>query len=328
MPNPLLVLPPETAHKVALWGVRNGLAGNCKKPQGLSKVVLDLTFSSPVGLSAGADKEAYALGGWSKIGFGFVETGTVTIKPRAGNPKPRVWRQPSEHSVVNWMGLPGSGLEHFLRNIKAYRATSQKDDLIVGVSIASPEGNLNDFETLARECRPYADYLTLNASCPNVEHGEKDDALKGITEQIATVVKEAKNTPVLLKLGPTNDIGSLRKTLKAAQKAGAAGFVLTNTVPPTSKDLLGDIPFEWPQHEDENVGGYSGPRLLSITENMVKHARNILGKDFPIIGVGGIQSGEDAKLIMTAGADLVQVYTGFIYKGPCLIKEINTHLSA
>ncbi len=324
MCNPLLMLPPELAHKIALWGVKNGLAGNSKKPASLSKDVLGIKFTSPVGLSAGADKEAYALSGWGKVGFGFVETGTVTLNARNGNPKPRVWRQKEENSVINWMGLPGSGLQVFLDNIRAFRTQHSQTDLVIGVSVASPEGSIEDLEIVARESAPFADYITLNASCPNVEHGaESGDALAGVVSHVKAVCIGAGEVPVFLKLGPTRSEESLTATLKAAMDAGAKGFVLTNTVPAPMKDLIGDVPFDWPSHNGEAVGGYSGPRLLDTTDFMIAHARKTLGPDVPLIGVGGIQSADDAKRIIAAGADLVQLYTGFIYKGPKLVRSIN-----
>ncbi len=324
--NPLFMLEPETAHKVALWGVKNGLVRCGQKPPSISRTIAGLNFTSPVGLSAGADKEAYALSGWSRVGFGFVETGTVTLHPREGNPKPRVWRQKQDSSVVNWMGLPGGGLEVFLSNVKKFRA--QPSDLILGVSVASPEGNIADLEKLSQACTPYADYLTLNASCPNVAHGADDgDALAEIASHVKAVSKGASNTPVFLKLGPTRSEEALEAVLKIALDAGAAGFVLTNTIPPNLKhELIGDVAFKWPQHEGKEVGGYSGPHLLTITQFMVAHARQVLGADIPLMGVGGIQSAEDAKAIMDAGADLIQIYTGFIYKGPKLVRDINESL--
>ncbi len=325
--NPFFFLPPETAHKLALWGVKNGLAGRAKKPASLRKKIGGMTFTSPVGLSAGADKEGVALRGWSALGFGFVEAGTVTMHPRDGNPAPRVWRQPSDRSVINWMGLPGGGLQVFLKNLKAFRDRSS--DLVVGVSVASPEGSTDDLETLARECAPYADYFTLNASCPNVAHGDDHDPLDEIKAHIQAVCKGANGLPVLLKLGPTRDKDALIRVLDGAMASGCAGFVLTNTVPEGMKDLLGtDLPFTWPQHNGAPVGGYSGPRLLDTTAFMIKTARAHLGADVPLIGVGGIQSALDALRIIEAGANLVQLYTGFIYKGPQLIKDINRALSA
>jgi dihydroorotate dehydrogenase len=323
--NPLLFLPPETAHKIALMACKFGLIPHTQKPETLTKEILGLKFPSPLGLSAGADKEGYALNGWGRIGFGFVETGTVTLSPRNGNPMPRVWRQKKQNSVINWMGLPGKGYHPFINNLKRYREAHQKNDLIVGVSIASPESILSDFEKLARECAPYTDYFTLNASCPNVsDHG---DALQNIADQIKSTVQHANDKPVLLKLGPTKEKDALIKTLDIATAAGAIGFVFTNTVPPTSTNLINEDGFNWPTHDGERVGGYSGPQLLEITEFMIKTARDHLGEDVPLIGVGGIQSGDDAQRIIDAGADLIQIYTGFIYKGPKLVKEINQTLA-
>lgn len=321
MLNPLFLLPPEIAHKVALCGVRHGFVKPYKRSKSLEKELCGIRFPSPVGLSAGADKEAYALQGWDKVGFGFVETGTVTLNPRAGNPKPRIWRQKQEQSIINWMGLPGGGLKPFLDNIKMFRQNHPRSDLVIGVSIASPDGDVEELETLTREIAPYADYFTLNASCPNVEHG--DDGIQTILSQIEAVCAKAGSKPLFLKLAPTNDKASLETVLLKALKAGARGFVLTNTVPAGSKALLGDIPFDWPTYQGQNVGGYSGPRLLETTRFMISTAREIVGEQVPLIAVGGIQSADDAKHLVKAGADLIQLYTGFIYKGPQLIRALN-----
>ncbi len=322
MSNPLLMLDPEMAHKIALWGVKNGLVSNYKKPTHITKTVAGITFTSPVGLSAGADKEAYALLGWSKVGFGFVEAGTVTLHARKGNPKPRVWRKTEENSVINWMGLPSGGLQAFLINIKKFR--EKPSNLIIGISVASPEGSTEDLETIARACAPSGDYLTLNASCPNAEHGsDNKDALAEVASHVRAVCLGAGSKPVFLKLAPTQSEEALRTTLNVAIEAGAKGFVLTNTVPPHMKNLIGNPSFNWPTNNGSDVGGYSGPRLLETTKFMISYARDVLGQDIPLIGVGGIQSAENAKSIMNVGADLIQIYTGLIYHGPKLIRNIN-----
>mgnify|MGYP000079490435 CR=1 FL=1 len=319
--NPLFLLPPETAHKVALWSVKHRLVSKNRHYEHSEKELCGIKFSASVGLSAGADKEGYALNGWGKVGFGFVETGTVTLNPREGNPKPRIWRQKKSNSIVNWMGLPGEGLDAFLKNIKNYRAHPSQEKLVIGVSIASPEGKINDLKILAKEISPYADYFTLNASCPNVDHGAQ--GLDLLVEQIKAVNASSKGAPLFLKIAPTRDQHALEATLKTTFDVGVKGFVLTNTVPATASDLLGDFTFKWPEYNGDKVGGYSGPKLLDTTCFMVSCARKILGKSVPIIGVGGIQSAQDAQQVIKAGADLIQLYTGFVYSGPRLIDEIN-----
>lgn len=315
--NPLRLLPPETAHKIALWGLKHGLGpmAPADDPR-LQFTLLGKTFSNPVGLAAGAEKKAEALVGWARMGFGLVEAGTVTLHPREGNPKPRVWRLGGGH-LVNWLGLPGDGLAPFAASLEKFQKTPEREKLVLGVSLASPDGNLDEFRELAAACAPLADYLTLNASCPNVAHGAADAA----SAQVKAVVVEAGGKPVLLKLGPTRDGDSLKMMAEAALGAGAAGFVATNTAPFDRKDLLGSLPFAWPRHGGKPVGGYSGPLLLDTACWMIAELR-ALAPAVPLIGVGGIQSGADALRMLRAGANAVQVYTGLIYKGPKLLMDI------
>lgn len=254
------------------------------------------------------------------MGFGFVEAGTVTLYPREGNPTPRVWRLGDGGSLINWMGLPGDGLAPFVENLRAFSETPERERLILGVSIGSPEGNLDDFKTVAEACAPLADYLTLNASCPNVAH-EAGHAIEAIAKQITAVCEAAAPCPVLLKLGPTNDGAVLTEMVEAAKAAGAVGIVATNTVPHDKKHLL-RADTKWPEHGGKPVGGYSGPGLLETTCWMVAEIRRILGPDAPIMGCGGIQSGADALRVLKAGANVVQLYTGLTYQGPGLLDEI------
>jgi dihydroorotate dehydrogenase len=321
----LHLLPPEAAHQTTLWALKNGL-GPVAQPDAatLQTTVPKIsksgkTFSNPIGLAGGAEKKAEALAGWAKMGFGFVEAGTVTLHPRAGNPKPRIWRVGDGQSVINWMGLPGDGLAPFVANLVAFSKTPERSRLRLGVSVGSPEGALDDFRKISLAVAPLADYITLNASCPNVAH--EDNAVQAIAAQIKAVRDEAGACPVLLKIGPTRDAEVLKEVISAAMNAGAAGIVATNTVPFDKKSLLKVEPV-WPQYDGKPVGGYSGTALLDIACWMVAEIRQLIGKDAPIIGVGGIQSGADALRVMKAGADLIQLYTGLVYKGPGLLEEI------
>jgi len=310
----LHLLPPETAHKLALFGVKHGLFPAAAEGRELETTLLGKTFKNPIGLSAGADKNAVALAGWEKMGLGFVEAGTVTRHARAGNPKPRLWRAGDGH-LVNWMGLPGEGMKPVLDRLKAFRAEAHA--LVIGVSISSPEGSVDDLRALAAALAPEADYLTLNISCPNVS-GHAEDDMSG---NIRAVVAEAGKKPLLVKLSPTRDSESLKIAVIRALDAGAAGIAACNTVPFDKRDLLEKIPFEWPVHDGKNVGGYSGSLLLETSSRMVQEIRALIG-DKPLIGGGGVQSGEDAARLFDAGADLVQIYTGLVYKGAGLIKDI------
>ena len=322
----LHVLPPEMAHRASLWALKNGL-GPAGKPDApaLQVTFLGRTFSNPIGLAGGAEKKAEALRGWARMGFGFVEAGTVTLHARDGNPTPRIWRLGDGQSVVNWMGLPGDGLVPFVENLKVFSKTPECKKLGVGVSVGSPEGALDDFKKITAAVAPLADYITLNASCPNVAH--EDNAVQAIASQIKAVRSEAGMCPVLLKIGPTRDAEILKEVIGTAMEAGAAGIVATNTVPFDKKSLLKKEVL-WPQHDGKPVGGYSGAALLETTCWMIAEIRQLIGKDAPLIGVGGIQSGADAVQVLKAGANLIQLYTGLIYKGPALLEEIKETITS
>ena len=321
--NPLHLLEPETAHKVALWALKNGLGHHARADDpALGLTLLGKRFSNPVGLAAGAEKKGEALVGWTRMGLGFVEAGTVTLDPRDGNPRPRIWRVGSD-SLVNWMGLPGDGLRPFAARLREFATTPERQRLVLGVSVASPAGNLDEFRQLCAACAPLADYLTLNASCPNVsDHDLANDAVAAAREQVRAVVAEAGGRPVLLKLGPARDEDVLRMMVAAAMEGGAAGIVACNTAPADKRSLLGTIDFDWPSHDGKPVGGYSGPGLLDTSCWMVERVRAHLGPHAPVIGCGGVQSGSDALRLLRAGANAVQLYTGLVYRGAGLLTQI------
>ena len=328
----LHLLPPEMAHQATLWALKNGY-GPAGKPDAmaLQTDLLGWVFSNPIGLAAGADKNAEALQGWAKMGFGFVEAGTVTLHPRAGNPKPRLWRmgdgRGKVNGVVNWMGLPGGGLSPFVKNLKSFSTTPERKKLGLGVSIGSPEGELDDFRKIAAACAPYADYMVLNVSCPNIA-AETYITAHTLIDQIQATRAEVGSLPVLLKIGPTRDPEVLRMMVGMAMEAGATGIIATNTITFAKRTWRKTDNLRWPQHRGQPVGGYSGPALLETTCWMVAEIRKLIGKDAPIIGVGGIQSGADAVRVLKSGANLIQLYTGLIYKGPAMLEEIKEAIAS
>lgn len=319
----LRLLPPEVAHKVTLLALQMGLGPRLKNKADLRRTLFGKPLRNPIGLASGADKGAVALSGWSKMGFGLVEAGSIAVHPRKGNPHPRMWRM-SDCSAINWMGLPGSGIESAVKNLAAFQAHPLRKELCVGANIVSPDGVLDDFRVLAKALAPYVDYITLNVSCPNVENAPTQDI---VAQQIKATKEGAGSVPVLLKLGPTKDKASLERMVKAALAAGVDGFVATNTVPFASRELLPSKTFVWPTHNGKEVGGYSGPQLLDISTWMVREIRSMVPATMPIIGVGGIQSGEDAQRMLASGANAIQIYTGLIYKGPDLLNDIAAALA-
>lgn len=319
----LHLLPPEEAHQLTLTLLQTPFVPRYKWDGDLSINLFDRKLRNPVGLSGGADKMGAALRGWARLGFGLVEAGTVTLNPRAGNPKPRIWRFPPQSALVNWMGLPNAGIETFAANLKTFQNAPERQELCLGASIASPDGIDEEFTKLAAACAPLVDYITLNASCPNTEEAKSENAPhKVAARQIKAVKKGSSNRPVLVKLAPSLDKAGLKLMAEEALAAGAQGFVATNTLPFALKKLSANLGINWPTHDGKPVGGFSGPQLLDIACFMVRELRVLAGRDAPIIGVGGVQSGADAWRLLDAGANAIQLYTGLTYKGPALLRDI------
>ena len=319
----LHLLPPEMAHKVTLKMLSMGL-GPVVRASKSDAIKTDLfgSLTTPIGLSAGMDKNAVALPAWKKMGFGFVEVGTVTFEPRDGNCGKRMWRLAKHNSLFNFMGLNNHGYQEVRKNILSYRMNTGPSSFKVGVSLMSLTADCDELETMTESLCTLVDYFTVNVACPNVEH--QKPFIEEATEQLQAVIDGAHGKPVLLKLPPMTDMEELRNIVSEMLKLGVSGFVATNTQAwKGHKDTLGlNLNRSWPVKGNDFVGGYSGPFLLPITINMVKTIRDEAGEDTIIIGVGGIQSGADAKAVIDAGADAVQLLTGLVYKGPDLIPEI------
>ncbi|MBU6475386.1 MAG: hypothetical protein KGQ70_05425, partial [Alphaproteobacteria bacterium] len=211
------------------------------------------------------------------------------------------------------------GLDYFVAQLRRFQSAPERKRLVVGASLASPENDTDDLRALAAAIAPLADYLAVNISCPNID---AHDAAP-IQSLIKAVVAEAGTTPVLVKLAPEANKDALQKTVEDVLSAGATGFIATNTMPQDKRGLLGGIPFDWPRSGGAAVGGYSGPLLLETSCRMVREIRGIAGAEIPVIGGGGVQSGDDAARLFDAGANAVQIYTGLVYKGPELISGIN-----
>ncbi len=326
----LHLLEPETAHGVTLAALKLGLGPVINEKRDIGLELFGRKIRNPIGLPAGADKKAEALAGWSRMGFGLVEAGTVcSAAPRAGNPRPRLWRFKPQRSLINWMGLPGPGIDVFAANLQAFQSRPERQHLTIGVSLASSGGRLEEFTQLAKTCAPYADYLTLNVSCVNVADATGHDAPEqAAARQIKACKEGAGSRPVLLKPGPAMDGDVLRRMADAALEAGVDGFVATNTLPHAGRALAETRSIDWPMRDGAPVGGYSGPGLLPISCWMVKELRARAGAGMPIIGVGGVQGGADALRLLKAGADAIQLYTGLVYKGPGLIREIMDAIAA
>lgn len=288
----------------------------------LERELFGLKFKNPVGLAAGFDKNAVLFNELADLGFGFVEIGTVTPKPQTGNPKKRLFRLIEDGGIINRMGFNNDGLEKIVENLK-----KNKHKIIIGGNIGKntntfPENYTADYVECFKGLHNYVDYFVLNVSCPNVSsHAKLEDAdyLKELIAEIQKINKEQPNPkPVLLKIAPDLNKIQLDEIVELVAETKIDGIIATNTSISrenlkTSKQTLQKV----------GNGGLSGKPIREKSTQVIRYLSEKSNKSFPIIGVGGIHSAEDAIEKLEAGASLVQIYTGFIYEGPELINQIN-----
>ena len=316
-------LEPERAHALALACLAFATRNPRRVPivrrlligQGSQPVeAFGLRFANPIGLAAGLDKNALALNGWAALGFGHVEVGTVTPLPQAGNPRPRVFRLPTDRALINRMGFPNAGAAAVAERLKTRPA-----GLVVGGNIgkgrATPlEAALDDYLQAARLLAPGVDYLTINVSSPNTP-GLR---LLQTPEHLATSVAELRRLarrPVLVKLSPDLDFDVLPELVSAIREAGAAGLIAANTT--TSRTGL-----RYPSPLAIEPGGLSGPPLACQAVALTARLADLASPDLTIISVGGIATPADVRARLAAGAGLVQVYTSLVYAGPALVARL------
>ncbi|WP_055448665.1 quinone-dependent dihydroorotate dehydrogenase [Lacinutrix mariniflava] len=291
----------------------------------LERKLFGLTFKNPVGLAAGFDKNAVLYNELANFGFGFIEIGTVTPKGQAGNPKKRLFRLKDDKGIINRMGFNNEGLQAAITQLK-----NNKGKLIIGGNIGKntqtkPEDYTKDYLECFNALHPYVDYFVLNVSCPNVgSHAKLND--KDYLLELIGAVQAANKTfdkqrPILLKIAPDLNNGQLDEIIELVAETSLDGVIASNT----SNDRSGLKASEERLTEIGN-GGLSGQPVLEKSTQVIKYLSDKSKKSFPIIGVGGIHSAEDALAKIEAGADLVQIYTGFIYEGPSLVKRINKAL--
>jgi dihydroorotate dehydrogenase len=334
----LFSLDPETAHEVTL----HGLAAVQGTPLRLAYcngrvedpvVLAGLTFPNRVGLAAGLDKNARCIDGLGAMGFGFIEVGTVTPKAQPGNPKPRMFRLPKANALINRLGFNNDGLDAFVANVKR-SALYQKQQLTstkgpamllglnIGKNAATPiENATDDYISGLIGVYPYADYVTINISSPNTKNLralQSDEALDQLLGALAQqreklAAEHGKRTPLFVKIAPDLDESQVAVIAATLQRHGMDGVIASNTT--LSREAVKGM-----AHADE-TGGLSGAPVLTMSNRVISQLRSALGPAFPIIGVGGIMSAEDAVSKIKAGADVVQIYTGLIYKGPSLVKQ-------
>jgi dihydroorotate dehydrogenase len=329
--KPLLhTLDPEMAHGLTIKALKTGLLkGQGETDDQRLKVNLwQRSFPNPLGLAAGFDKNAEVIAPMLRIGFGFVEAGTVTPRPQDGNPRPRVFRDATHEAVINRMGFPSQGMDVFKQNIEKFLSISPRPNGIVGLNIGMNKGQkepAKDYCQLVRALGPYADYFTINISSPNTPGLRNLQSRENFIELIGEIVAERKRScgtqnppPLLVKLAPDLNDEQIDELAKASLEAGIDGLILTNTTL--------DRPDYLPVDFSTQQGGLSGEPLCDkSTEVIGKFYRATDGK-LPIIGVGGISSAQDAYDKIRAGASLVQLYSALIFHGPELVTEIKSGL--
>ena len=292
------------------------------KHSALEREFCGLKFSNPVGLAAGFDKNATLYRAFSTLGFSFIEIGTVTPKGQAGNPKPRLFRLVNDNALINRMGFNNKGVDAAIKQLKRKRP-----DIVIGGNIGKNTDTPNDdapadYLECFRKLYPYVDYFTVNVSCPNVANLSELQNISSLTGILTAVLAERdrqeNRKPVLVKISPDISILHLNEILDISEKMGIDGIVAVNTT--TRRN---DLTTDATQLARIGKGGLSGKPLIWKTLETVNYIRQYTKGKLPVIGTGGIMTAKDAINMLNAGATLVQVYTGFIYEGPSIVKNIN-----
>lgn len=289
----------------------------------LERKVFGITFKNPVGLAAGFDKNADLYNELSDFGFSFIEVGTVTPKPQEGNPKKRVFRLVSDEAIINRMGFNNIGVDHLVNNLKSEK------HVIIGGNIGKNKDTSNetansDYVICFEALYDYVDYFTVNVSSPNtpgLRSLQDKEPLKLLLSELQQLNKSKKAPkPILLKIAPDLTNEQLLDIIEIINETKLDGVIATNSSIHLRDDLKAS------DDKKNLVGGISGKPLKERSTEVIKFLADKSNKSFAIIGVGGIHSAADAMEKLNAGADLIQLYTGFIYEGPALIKEINNYL--
>jgi dihydroorotate dehydrogenase len=310
-------LDPETAHNCSLQALRLGLAGGDATPDDpiLAVVAFGRTLRNPIGLAAGFDKNGVAIGPLGRLGFGFIEAGTITPRPQPGNPRPRLFRLAQDHAVINRMGFNNAGIDALLPRLR--RADRRKIALGANLGInkenARPE---TDYPALVKAVEADADYITINISSPNtpgLRDLQAEARLAAILDAIAT------NTPLFVKIAPDLSDAGLAAVVETCLARNVTGLIIANTTitRPASLQALAR----------SETGGLSGAPLFDLSTTMLAKTHRLCGGNLMLIGAGGIFSAADALAKILAGATLVQLYTAFAYQGPAIIPRLKSGLA-
>jgi dihydroorotate dehydrogenase len=332
----LFQLDPEEAHHFTIHNLQLAgklplllklVAGKVEHPS-LHRNLFGIDFPNPVGLAAGLDKNGDVIDEMGQLGFGFIEIGTVTPKPQPGNDKPRLFRLVKDNALINRMGFNNVGAE-----VAAQKLKRRKTDIIVGANIGknkvtSNEDAIRDYEYCFKTLFEYADYFVVNVSSPNtpgLRALQDKDSLTAILNSLQDInLSKPKQKPILLKIAPDLTSEQIDDVVTVVQQTKIQGIVATNTT--ISREKLN---YSQTEIESFGAGGLSGEPLTNRATEVIKHISSKFSAGstkFPIIGVGGIMNVQDALDKFAAGADLIQLYSGFIYKGPQLIADINEAL--
>jgi len=294
------------------------------KESGLERKVFGITFPNPVGLAAGFDKDAKYFNEMAAVGFGFIEIGTVTPKAQSGNPKPRLFRLPSDEALINRMGFNNSGVEAMVERLKKRKPNSP---IIIGGNIGknkvTPNAEaINDYEISFNALFPYVDYFAVNVSSPNtpgLRELQEKEPLQALLQHLQNLNQgKSEPKPILLKIAPDLSTSQLDEIIEIVESTNLAGIIATNTT----------ISREGLQKAVDEKGGLSGKPLNQKSTQVIRYIADKTNGKLPIIGVGGIHDAASALEKLRAGAALVQIYTGMVYQGPSLVKKINKAILA
>jgi len=326
----LFGLDPELAHEITLRTLASIqhtplMCAVAQRRVDSPVTVAGLVFPNRVGLAAGLDKNGRCIDAFGAMGFGFVEVGTVTPKAQPGNPKPRMFRLPEAQGLINRLGFNNDGLDVFIANVRRSRFRGQGGilGLNIGKNAATPiERAAEDYVTGLDGVYPHADYVTVNISSPNTKNLrelQSDAALDGLLTTLEArgrdlATRHGRHVPIFVKIAPDLDDTQVQLIARTLKKTGMNGVIATNTT--IARDAVRHLP------HGQELGGLSGSPVFEASNRVIAQLRSELGSGFPIIGAGGVMCGADAQAKIAAGADLVQVYTGFIYKGPALVPEV------
>lgn len=317
----MFLLPPEMSHEVALTALRvaerSGLSQRYIHGIYQPTTVMGLEFRNRVGLAAGLDKDARCIEGLLAMGFGFIEVGTVTPRPQPGNPRPRLFRLPSEHALINRMGFNNGGASAAAERVRLARMRLGPAAGLIGVNIGKNKDTPNeraveDYVACAETVGPLGDYVVVNLSSPNTPGLRQLQEPEALAAILSAVKAKVGAKPLFLKIAPDLGDEAVDAVVDVVRSTGVTGLICTNTTITR--------PFEHPTAKE--TGGLSGKPVFQRSTEVLKRAFKRSEGKLPIIGVGGVFDGDDAFAKIAAGASLVQIYTGFIYGGPGLPRRI------